>query len=82
MTDGMRAVEVSSETAREEATSMSPIDETEFARILARGGLNLTPEQVRDVLPGANLLLGMITRAQTSMPREVEPALTFNVEQG
>ena len=81
MADSMRAVEFSSDAAREETMSMSPIDETEFARILARGGLNLTPEQVCEVLPGANLLLGMITRAQTSMPREAEPALTFNVEQ-
>ncbi|HME20101.1 MAG TPA: hypothetical protein VKI44_01830 [Acetobacteraceae bacterium] len=59
----------------------SSIDEAKLARILARSGLNLTPEQVHDLLPGATLLLGMITRAQTSMPREAEPAVTFNVEQ-
>jgi hypothetical protein len=70
-------------TLRQEDHVMSkpPIDEPELAHILAHSGLNLTPEQVRDILPGAALLLGMIARAQTSMPREAEPALTFNVEQ-
>ena len=87
MADSMRAVEFSSDAARRgNHEGMSPIDEThEFTRILARGGLNLYARAGSlEVLPGANLLLGMIwpRRANLRCQRGgVEPALTFNVEQ-
>jgi hypothetical protein len=74
---------IATRTSRQKDHVMStpPIDEPELARILARSGLNLSPEQVRGILPGAALLLGMIARTHASMPREAEPALTFKVEQ-
>jgi hypothetical protein len=49
--------------------------------LLARGGLKLTPERVRAILPGAELFRGMIARINAPLPREAEPALTFDVEQ-
>jgi hypothetical protein len=65
--------------------STPAIDEAELGRILARNGLNLTPEQVRAVLPGAAIFQQMIARLHAPLhaplPREAEPALTFNVEQ-
>jgi hypothetical protein len=62
---------------------MSPpaIDEAELNAMLARAGLALTPDQVRAILPGAEIFRRMIARINTPLPREAEPALTFNVEQ-
>lgn len=57
------------------------IDEAELARILARSGLNLAPDQVRAILPGVPIFQQMIARVNAPLPREAEPALTFNVEQ-
>jgi len=57
------------------------IDEAELTVLLARGGLKLTPDQVRAVLPGAELFREMIARINAPLPREAEPALTFDVEQ-
>jgi hypothetical protein len=57
------------------------INEAELAVMLARGGLKLTPDQVRAVLPGAELFREMIARINAPLPREAEPALTFDVEQ-
>ncbi len=62
--------------------SMPDIDEAELASRLARGGLTLTPDQVRAMLPGARIFQQMMARVNTPLPREAEPALTFNVEQG
>jgi hypothetical protein len=57
------------------------IDEAEFARIVARNGLNLAPDQVRAILPSVAIFQQMIARVNAPLPREAEPALTFNVEQ-
>jgi hypothetical protein len=50
--------------------------------MLIRAGLALTPDQVRAILPGAEVFRRMIARVNTPLPREAEPALTFDVEQG
>jgi hypothetical protein len=65
----------------EHVVSTTRIDEAELTVLLARGGLKLTPEQVRAILPGAEIVREMIARINAPLPREAEPALTFNVEQ-
>jgi hypothetical protein len=50
--------------------------------MLIRAGLALTPDQVRAILPGAEIFRRMIARMNTPLPREAEPAPTFDVEQG
>jgi hypothetical protein len=62
--------------------STPPIDEAELKAILARAGLALTPEQVKAILPGAAIVRDMIARVSAPLPREAEPASTFDVEQG
>lgn len=61
--------------------STPDIEEAELASILVRSGLNLTPDQVCGLLPGALIFQQMIARVDAPLPREAEPALTFNVEQ-
>ena len=63
---------------------MSPptIDEAELNAMLLRAGLALTPEQVRAILPGAEIFRRMLARVSAPLPREAEPALTFTAEQG
>jgi hypothetical protein len=61
--------------------SVPPIDEAEIKTRLARSGLPHSPEQVRAILPGAVIVQGMLARVNEPLPREAEPALTFNVEQ-
>ena len=61
--------------------STPPIDEAELNAILIRAGLALTPDQVRAILPGAEIFRRMIARVNAPLPREAEPALTFTVEQ-
>ena len=61
--------------------SPPPIDAAELPAILTRNGLTLTPAQVREILPGAEIFRQMIARVNAPLPREAEPALTFNVEQ-
>jgi hypothetical protein len=58
-----------------------PIDEQELGQILNRAGLALTLEQVRAIMPGAEIFRRMIERVNAPLPREAEPALTFTVEQ-
>ena len=65
----------------ERAVSTPKTDEAELAVLLGRAGLNLTADQVREILPGAELFRGMIARLNSPLPREAEPALTFDVEQ-
>ena len=62
---------------------MSPpsIDEAELDALLKRAGLNLTTDQVKELLPGAVIFQGLIARVNAPLPREAEPALTFDVEQ-
>jgi hypothetical protein len=62
--------------------STPPIDEAELDAMLARAGLTLTPAQVKEILPGAEIFRRMIERVNAPLPREAEPALTFDVEQG
>ena len=57
------------------------IDEAELATLLKRAGLTLTPNQVKAILPGAEIVQRMIARIHEPLPREAEPALTFDVEQ-
>jgi hypothetical protein len=57
------------------------IDEQELGQMLSRAGLALTPEQVRAIMPGAEIFRRMIERVSAPLPREAEPALTFTVEQ-
>jgi hypothetical protein len=59
--------------------SLPPIDEAELQRILARAGLELTPDQVRSILPGAAIVQRMIERVNAPLPREAEPAVIFRV---
>jgi hypothetical protein len=62
--------------------SGATIDEQELGQMLKRAGLTLTQEQVRAVMPGAEIFRRMIERVNVPLPREAEPALTFGVEQG
>ncbi len=62
--------------------SPPPIEEAELKAMLVRAGLTLAPEQVRAILPGAEIFHRMIARVNAPLPREAEPALTFDVEQG
>jgi hypothetical protein len=57
------------------------IDEAELDALLKRAGLSLTANQVKAILPGAAIVQGMIARINAPLPREAEPALTFDVEQ-
>jgi hypothetical protein len=57
------------------------IDEAELALLLKRAGLMLTSNQVKAILPGADIVQRMIARVHAPLPREAEPALTFDVEQ-
>jgi len=57
------------------------IDEAELAVLLKRAGLALTANQVKAILPGADIVQRMIARVHAPLPREAEPALTFDVEQ-
>jgi len=66
---------------RMERVVSTKIDEAELTVLLARGGLKLTPDQVRAILPGAEIVREMIARINAPLPREAEPALTFDVEQ-
>jgi hypothetical protein len=59
--------------------SQPPIDEAELQRLLARAGLDLTPDQVRSILPGAAIVRRMIERVNAPLPREAEPAVIFRV---
>jgi hypothetical protein len=62
--------------------STPEIDKDELERILRRQGLNLTPAQIESILPGAAIFRRLIDRVNAPLPREAEPALTFDVEQG
>ena len=57
------------------------IDEAELAAILKRAGLTLTPDQIKGLLPGAAIFQALIARVNAPLPREAEPAVTFDVEQ-
>ena len=58
------------------------IDEAELAALLQRAGLTLNASQVKAILPGAEIVQGMIARIHARLPRDAEPAVTFDVEQG
>ena len=58
------------------------IDEAELAALLKRAGLTLNANQVQAILPGAEIVQRMIARIHAPLPRDAEPAVTFDVEQG
>jgi hypothetical protein len=60
---------------------MSTKDEADLEILLARAGLPHSPQQVRAILPGAEIVRRMVARVNAPLPREAEPAVTFNVEQ-
>jgi hypothetical protein len=60
---------------------MSTIDETELKAMLARAGLPHSPAQVKELLPGAEIFQRLLARVNEPLPREAEPASTFDVEQ-
>lgn len=62
--------------------STPEIDKDELEGILKRNGHDLTPAQIEAILPGAVIFRRMIERVNAPLPREAEPALTFDVEQG
>ena len=62
--------------------STPPIDEAQLEAILKRAGLKTTPALVKELLPGAVLVQGLIARVNAPLPREAEPAVTFDVTQG
>ena len=49
-----------------------------FAAVMGQSGLRLTEAQLRAIHEGYPGLLGMLERVNTRMPREIEPALTFD----
>jgi len=61
--------------------STPPIDEATLRVLLVRAGLPHSPEQVKAILPGAEIIQRLIARVNAPLPREAEPALTFDVEQ-
>ena len=61
--------------------SAPSIDEAELDVHAGPRRPDLTPEQVSAILPGAEIFRGMIARVNAPLPREAEPALTFDVEQ-
>ena len=62
--------------------STPEIDKDELERILKTSGHNLTPAQVEAIMPGAAIFRRMVERVNAPLPREAEPALIFDVEQG
>ena len=56
------------------------IDFAGFERLMAQTGLSLTTDQLRGIFEGYAGLQAMLARVRTPMPREVEPALTFDPE--
>jgi hypothetical protein len=61
--------------------SVPPIDEAQLKVLLARAGLPHSPEQVKAILPGAGIVQRLLARVNAPLPREAEPALTFDVGQ-
>jgi hypothetical protein len=62
--------------------STPEIDKDELGRLLERGGHTLAPAQIEAILPGAAIFRRMVERVNAPLPREAEPALIFDVEQG
>ncbi len=56
------------------------IDFATFETLMAQSGLRLTQEQLRSVHGGYEGLRAMLARVNRPLPREAEPALTFDPE--
>ncbi len=56
------------------------IDFATFETLMAQTGLSLTSDQLRGVYEGYGGLQAMLARVNAPLPREAEPALTFDVE--
>ncbi len=61
--------------------SIPPIDEATLRTLLARAGLPDSPEQAKAMMPGAEIVQRLLARVNAPLPREAEPALTFDVVQ-
>lgn len=62
--------------------STPEIDKDELGRLLERSGHQLTQAQIEAIMPGAAIFRRMVERVNAPLPREAEPALIFDVEQG
>jgi hypothetical protein len=51
---------------KDHAMTTPAIDEAQLARIIIVNGINLTPDQVRSILPGALMLMGVAHRVMKS----------------
>jgi hypothetical protein len=51
-----------------------------FQTLMAQSGLTLTEAQLRAVYEGYGPLQAMLARVNKALPREAEPALTFDPE--
>jgi len=56
------------------------IDFATFETLMAQTGLSLTTDQLRGVYEGYGGLQAMLARVNAPLPREAEPALTFDAE--
>lgn len=56
------------------------IDFATFETLMAQTGLSLTSDQLRGVYEGYGGLQAMLARVNAPLPREAEPALTFDAE--
>ncbi len=56
------------------------IDFATFETLMAQTGLSLTIDQLRGVYEGYGGLQAMLARVNAPLPREAEPALTFDAE--
>jgi hypothetical protein len=58
------------------------LSEASLAAIFERAGIPLDPDQIRDLLPGAAIMQGLIERVNMPLPSEAEPAVMFRSEHG
>ncbi len=56
------------------------IDFATFETLMAQTGLSLTTDQLRGVYEGYGGLQAMLALVNAPLPREAEPALTFDPE--
>ncbi len=56
------------------------VDLATFKTLMAHTGLSLSDAQVAGIYEGYGPLLGMLERINRPLPREAEPALTFDPE--
>lgn len=57
------------------------ISETDFAALVARTGIALSPAERQDIFDVFGLIEAMQDRIHAPLPREAEPALTFRPDE-